>query len=450
MRPLQLFLLSFLFPVITHAQGIITTIAGTGVQGYSADSTLATNAELNIYAGKTAIDKNGTVYLADKSRIRKIDKATGLLITVCGNNTLAYSGDGGPAIDATLADCLYIAFNSAGDLFIADGGNRIRKIDMTTGIITTIAGTGSNGYNGDTIPALSANLATGYIAFDKYDNLYLSEYNRIRKIDANGILTTVGGNGTAGISGDGGPAMDATIEPGALCVDTAGNIYFIQIYSPDDATFVRKIDGATGIISLFAGANWGMFAGDGGPAVTASMTMCSDIAADKQGNVYIVDSWENARIRKVDAAGIINTVAGTGQYTYNGDSISALAANLKPVMVSVDSCGNLYITENMQPRIRKVTYDGDCYTEPTSVRRAVDESGVVSVWPNPASSTVTISSSEKISSVIMVDVTGRIVLERIVNSEECTVDVSVLSSGVYFVAVRQEKGDVSVVKLVRE
>ena len=336
------------------AAGIISTVAGNGTQGFGGDDGPATAAQLN-YPEGLAVDPAGNLYIAEPGnfRIRKVS-AGGVISTVAGNGSQGFSGDGGPAIAAQLAP-VAVAVDSASSLYIADN-NRIRKV-TTAGIISTVAGNGTWGFSGDGGPA---NLAQIYgpdnTIIDSEGNLYIADMNnhRIRKVTAAGIISTVAGNGSQGFSGDDGPATDAQLnQPSGVAVDLAGNLYIADAGNQR----VRKVTVA-GIVSTVAGnGTWG-FSGDDGPAVSAQLKYPKDVSVDSTGNLYIVDS-QNNRIRKVTANGIISTVAGNGSQGFGGDGGPATAAQLnQPSSMAVDSAGNLHIADISNHRIRKVTAAG--------------------------------------------------------------------------------------------
>ena len=217
-----------------------------------------------------------------------------------------------------------MAVDASGNLYIADtGNNRIRKVSAT-GIITTVAGNGSAGYSGDGGPATSAQLdGPEGVAVDGSGNLYIADTcnNRIRKVSATGIITTVAGNGSAGYSGDGGPATSAQLSlPAGVAVDGSGNLYIAD----SGNNRIRKVS-ATGIITTVAGNGSPGYSGDGGPATSAQLNQPAGVAVDASGNLYIADSSNN-RIRKVSATGIITTVAGNGFDGYSGDGGPATSA----------------------------------------------------------------------------------------------------------------------------
>ncbi|MDA0711201.1 MAG: NHL repeat-containing protein, partial [bacterium] len=277
--------------------------------------------------------------------------------TVAGIGTFGFGGDGGPAISAQIADPLGVFVDLAGNVYFADTNNRrIRKID-TSGIITTVAGNGNSGYAGDGGPATSASLADpSGIAVDASGNVYIADTNnqRIRKVNSAGTITTIAGDGNAGFSGEGGLATAARINfPTGLFVDNAGNVFFAD----RENHRVRKVD-ALGVITTVAGTGSFGSSGDGGPATSASLAFPSGVFVDGTGAVYIADRF-NYKVRKIDAAGVITTVAGNGAFGFSGDGGLAVSANLAfPSGVYVDIGGNLYIADRDNHRIRKVDTNG--------------------------------------------------------------------------------------------
>lgn len=336
--------------IIKNDVRIIDTVAGDRVRGYNGDGIPAKEAHLYFPAGIT-VDAMGDLYIADMEnhRIRKVD-VNGIITTVAGNGIGGYSGDGGPATAASFFYPGSIAVDNIGNLYIADNSHRIRKVDKN-GTITTIAGTGTYGYSGDGGPATAAKIHfPSGIQIDNTGNLYFGDtYNRrVRKIDPNGIITTVAGNGIRGYSGDGGLATAARLSyPHELAIDVNGNLYIL-----DWGNYcIRKVD-TKGIITTVAGTGIRGYSGDGGPAVSANLNYSYGVAVDVIGNLYIADSF-NYRVRKVDSTGIITTIAGTGTYGYGGNGGPATEAMIEHSSgISIDTAGNLYFSEDSV--IRKV------------------------------------------------------------------------------------------------
>ena len=340
----------------TESVLIIESFAGNGLPGYSGDGGPA--AEAHLIPSDVAVDAAGSVYVVDAGnrRVRKID-AAGIITTYAGTGKIGYSGDGGPATEAQLWSPIRVAVDAAGNLYCVDrqrSNNRIRKIDAA-GIITTYAGTGGYGYSGDGGPAAEAQLDfPDDMAVDAAGNLYVSEYSRIRKIDAAGIITTFAGTAELGYSGDGGPATEAQLEfPSEVAVDAAGNVYVAD----QRRRRIRKID-AAGIITTFAGTGErGSSGGDGDIATMAQFFRIYGLAVDADGNVYISEGGNAqnrfTRIRKIDTEGVITTVAGTGKPDYSGDGGPALQAELRsPEGLAADAEGNVYVADGGNSRVR--------------------------------------------------------------------------------------------------
>ena len=339
--------------------GIITTIVGTGEPGFSGDGGPAVAAQLLGPQG-VAADGAGNLYVADSVnfRIRRVDPS-GMIITIAGTGKQGYSGDGGPATGARLNVPEGVAVDAAGNLFIGDAYNhRIRRVDPS-GTITTIAGTGKQGYSGDGGPAIAARISgPSGLTVDGNGNLYFSGSERVRKIDPSGSITTIVGSGVSGAGGDGGPAIAAELNlPRGVAVDNVGNLYVAQ--SGHDR--IRRVD-PSGIIDTVAGAGDSGFGGDGGPAVDARLDYPLELAVDIIGNLYVADYF-NHRIRRMDPFGNITTIAGTGKRGFSGDGGPAVDAQLHlPNSVAVDIGGNLYISDRLNDRIRRVDPFGNIIT----------------------------------------------------------------------------------------
>jgi sugar lactone lactonase YvrE len=330
--------------------GSITTVAGNGVQGSAGDDGLATAAQLSNPRG-VAVDAAGNLYIADtyNNRIRRVDGITGIITTLVGTGVAGYSGDGGPASAAQIYFPVGLTVDGVGNLYIADQNYAIRKVDIS-GIITTLAGDGSWGYSGDGGPASAAQMAEPrQMSVDSAGNLYFADSfnNRIRRVDGNsGVITTVAGDGTPGYSGsgDGGQATAAQLNTPmsvAVAVDGSGRM----IIADSRNLRIREVD-ATGVITSIAKGIVG-YSGDNVAANTATLNGPSSVAADSVGNIYIADYY-NFRARKVDTVGTITTVAGDGS---QGNALSQLGyAN----GVAADSLGNRYIADTGSHRILRV------------------------------------------------------------------------------------------------
>jgi sugar lactone lactonase YvrE len=341
---------------IAAGSGLVSTIAGNeGSVTFSGDGDLATGARLN-RPKRLAVDRSGNLFIADNEnqRIRKVDAASGVITTIAGKGVYEEPRDNGPATTMFIAKPMGVAVDASGNVYFAETDNSfVRKIDMTTGIMTRVAGT-SFGFSGDGSPAIHAQLAfPSSVALDRDGNIYIAdEYNfRVRKIAVGtGIITTIAGNGDFIASGDGGPATAAGVLAAAVTVDGAGNVYI-----SDGSTSIRRVAAGSGIISTVVGSDRNEFSGDGGPASEAKLNYPSDLAVDSLGNLYIADT-DNQRIRKVDAgSGIITTVAGSGKQGFLGDGGDATAAALgMPSGVALDASGNLFIADDANGRVRKV------------------------------------------------------------------------------------------------
>jgi len=351
-----------------QAPGSLVTAAGGGSQ--EAEGIPATDLALDKPFG-AAVDAAGNLYIADRlnNRIRRVDALTGAVTTVAGTGASGYSGDGGPATQAQINGPQAVAVDAAGNLYIADSGNRrIRRVDALTGVIATLAGTGERGFGGDGGPAADATFdEIVALAVHGQSSLYVADginangqgNSRVRRIElASGIITTVVGSGSPGFSGDGGPATDASLTPEGLAVDAAGNLYMADIINHR----IRKVDATTNTITTVAGrgpvnfiTGIGGFSGDGGPATQAHLNFPAGVAVDADGHVYISDT-ENNRIRAVDpASGIIVTVAGTGSPGVAGDGGRALDAQLnRPTRLDMDASGHLIIVDTFNDRIRRL------------------------------------------------------------------------------------------------
>jgi sugar lactone lactonase YvrE len=346
------------YTITSQRTSLISTIAGGGTGGFSTAGGVATNVELGMPQG-IAIDKGGNIYFADgiNEVVWRQDASTGNLSVIAGTGVAGYSGDNGPAISAQLYYPRGVAVDTSGNVYIADAdNNRIRMVSAQTGVIKTIAGgSGSFSSLGDGGPATQAFLSYPFgLAFDAAGNLYIADEGngRIREVNRQtGIISTVAGGGTAN-PGDGGAATQATLYPQGVALDTSGNIYI-----PADGR-IRVVSAQTGMISTIAGDGDTGTSGDGGPATEAEVWPGLGIALDGQDNVY-VSSWPG-EVRKISKAdGTITLYAGNGYCSWDGDGLSATIAGLcEPEGLAFNSSGNLYIADAGNSRVRKVTAAG--------------------------------------------------------------------------------------------
>ena len=375
--------------------GRLSVFAGTGVAGYSGDGGPATQAELS-FPTALALSSNGDLYIADSgnNRIRMVSPS-GVITTVAGTGVAGFSGDGGPATQAELSFPTAIALSSTGALLIADGGNRRVREVSPTGTITTVAGNGTLGLSGDGGPATQAGLSeplgvaagpggiyvadawndvvrrilpSGVIetvagaadglqfpvavALNAAGDIFVADWsNRVIEVTPSGAARTVAGTGVAGFSGDGGPAVKAELDrPSGLAVAPNGDLYIA-----DSGNNRVRMVSPNGIITTIAGTGVAGFSGDGGPAVKAELNDPEGLAIGPGGGLYIADS-HNQRIREVLPGGAIRTVAGNGEVGYTGEGVPALSAALNyPAGVALDSSGNLYIAD-----------DGECDVDEVS------------------------------------------------------------------------------------
>ena len=393
---IRLFLLSICLITgisATNAQ-IITTYAGNGTNGYSGDGGSATAAELHNPIS-VVVDGNGNVYFSEtvNNCIRKVS-TSGIISTFAGKDTAGFRGDGGPATAALFNSPGSIGIDGAGNIYVADWGNNVVRKINTSGIISTVAGTGAYGFSGDGGPAIAAQLNKPNIAVDPDGNIYIADhYNyRIRKVNTSGIISTIAGTGVAGYSGDGGPAISAQINPYNIAVDSIGNVYYVDGVS-SVYRVIRKIT-PSGTINMFLDI-W-----------------AEAMVFDGSGNMYF--SEVSCLVRRVTPYGTVKIYAGNGYCnSTGGDGDTATHEEIKtPVGLALDAARNLYIAESNGARIRKVTY------VPTGINSVSGNVETLSVYPNPTSKAFTIempSAKDKVS-IIISDLLGKVIETRSIDS----------------------------------
>jgi uncharacterized protein (TIGR03437 family) len=332
------------------SQAQIVTIFAGGNPSAIGDGGSATNASLTEPTA-VAFDSLGNLYIADyqDNRIRKVD-SKGIITTVAGNGTADSTGDGGLAVNAAIHLPWGVAVDGQGNVYFSERiKNKVRRVDPT-GIITTVAGTGVAGYSGDGGPANAAQIYNPFgLATDNAGNLYIADSvnKRIRMVSPDGLIHTVAGNGSPNSTGDGLLATAAAIStPTAVAVDNAGNIYITE------ANVIRKVNTA-GIISTIAGSGGAGASGDGGPAINATLSAPQGVIVDYAGNVFIGDTSNN-RVREVNTAGIITSLAGAqpGPVTNGG---KASSTSIAAEGLAVDCQENVYVADSAHNLIIKIS-----------------------------------------------------------------------------------------------
>ena len=325
---------------------------------FGGDGGAATSARLNLPSG-LAVDGSGNTLIADahNRRIRRVAADSGIITTLAGTGATGYGGDGGPATSAVIDLPQAVALDGRGNVLFADTYNhRIRQVTVGTGIITTLAGTGVASFGGDGGPATSAGLRFPHaLAVENSGNVLIAdtENHRIRRVAlGTSVITTLAGTGVAGYNGDGGPATSANLHnPIDLALDESGNVLFAD----HNNHRIRRVAIGTGVITTLAGTGVSGFSGDGGPATSAQLQNPHGLALDASGRLYIAD-WMNNRVRQVaPGTGIITTLAGTGVLGFSGDGGPATSARLHaPRRVAVANSGAVLITDEYNHRIRQV------------------------------------------------------------------------------------------------
>ena len=447
--------------------GIITTIAGSDTAsslGHGGDGGPATCAHIVEPRG-VCVDVLGNAFIADAwySEVRKVDVVTGIIDTFAGNRNPGNLGDGGPAKSAELANCYNVFFDTGHQyLYISDEFNyRIRRVNMSTNIISGYAGTGLLGYNGD--GGLADTTMFGRLlgmCRDRDNNIYVGDYdnNRIRRIDAvTHIVTTYVGNGIDGYAGDGGPAIDARINrPGGLCFDKCGNLYFSMV----DSYCVRRVDVNTRIVTTVAGDGILGFSGDNGPAVNARLFGPIGVAVDSQGNLFISD-WGNNRIRKVTIYNpyihitaapndttsfgtpvtFSSTVSGGGdapvfQWYVNGVAIAGATNGTYAYTPANGDSLSCTLTSNSQCVGTPTAYSNTIHMKvwPLDVPE-INGWQQVSIFPNPAHNELTVTAAN-IMDITITNLLGEVLIgDHNLHVSTKRLNIAALHPGIYCVSV---------------
>lgn len=340
-----------------YGYGAISTFAGTGLLGNSGNGASAASSQLTQPVA-LAFDSSGNLYVADRAgnMVRQVAASTHIISGALSGSASADSGS------QVFHQPSAVALDRSGRLYVLDQGTgTVRRFSQFRGAMVLVAGSPSTngGYSGDSGPAIHAQLNhPAGMAFDRAGNLFIADTlnHRVRKlVSATGTIVTIAGSGTAGYSGDGGPAAAAQLSrPGGVAIDSEGNLYIAD----SAASVIRKVDARTGLISTVAGTGKAGFAGDQGPAIAAQLNSPQGVSVDTQGNLFIADTG-NQRVRELAARnGIITTIAGKGSKGYSGDGGPSARAQLnKPYATAIDAAGNLYIADSGNGAVRKVRPD---------------------------------------------------------------------------------------------
>ncbi len=429
-RMKQLFTLLLLIVMTPWCQAqIITTVAGGGTAGIG-DGGPAADCELNNPIG-IAVDAAGNIYIGDRdnNRIRKINTA-GIITTIAGTGAAGFSGDGGPATDAKIYGPYGLCVDNSGNVYFADNGNdRVRQIN-NSGIISTIAGGGSGGL-GDGGLATDALLSPGGVVKDLDGNFYIADgiNNRVRKIDALGIITTIAGGGSD--VGSGIPATNAKLNTlYSIAIDNDGNIYTGE----QSHSRVLKIT-PSGLLTIIAGTGSSGYNGDNIPATSAKLHRVNGLAVDNRGNVYISDGRNN-RIRMVNSEGIITTIAGTGIAGYSGDGGPATSGQFSTTTgIAIGLSNNLFVADFANDRVREISNVVNVANNP------IAKSNDFTLYPNPNNGKFTIGCSSKLVEpydVVVTDMLGMEVYKAEgVRGQSIDINLKV-PSGMYVVQLQGE------------
>ncbi len=368
----------------------IFTVAGNGIAGSTGNGGPATAAEI-YYPSGVAADALGNVYWSDELQVRKVNLVSGIVTTAAGTGVGGFAGIPGPATSANVGRPVGVAVDSSNNLYLASL-EYVLKVTYPAGTISIVAGNGSAGYNGDGIPATSAEIQTMAVAVDAAGNLYLADFgnHRIRKVNVGtGMISTIAGTGTAGYNGDGIPATSAELNfPTGVAVDGSNNLYISDLVNDR----VRRVNLVSGLITTVAGNGSTAYSGDGSIATSSGLQPVG-VGVDGSGNILVADNANNRVFKINPASDIITTVAGTaGGAGYNGDGIPATSAKLGPAYaVAVDPSGNLFIADQGNNRVREVACNQVVIFTPTSTPSSTTTTTNTPVSTSTTTATLTAS-----------------------------------------------------------
>lgn len=430
--PLRFLLIAILLPCFSQLSAqVITTFCGD-TAGYCGDGGLYSGACFN-YPSTVFFDSHSSMYIVDwaNNRIRKIDKSTNELTTIVGTGTAGYNGDNIPAKTASISHPGRMFIDSIDNIYFADAGNnRVRKIDASTGIITTIAGNGTASYSGDGGPATAAALNGPEGVYVNSSGVYITDFENhvVRKVSSSGIITNFAGVGVAAFSSDEQPATTMPLHhPECITGDNSGNLYFTDMHNYT----VKKIDFATGMCSNYAGNGMNGISGDGGAATSAKLMTPSGLTYH-DGHLYVAQP-STGTIRDIDvSSGIINTIAGVGVVGFGGDGGPATSAKLSyPQFACVAPDQNLYIADASNNRIRKILLN------PTGISKNA-KSPIIEIYPNPSKGKFTISGTVN-GDVAVCNIVGITVANTKIFNGQSAIDLSGQPDGVYFVNLKTDQ-----------
>jgi trimeric autotransporter adhesin len=447
---MKIILPGFLILIVNFSFNIcaqtISTYAGNGSSTFSGNGGPATAAEL-YYPEGVCVDDSGNVFVADNNNaVWKVSSSTGIIKIIAGTGIGGISPDGGLASVSQILQPLDVAVDDSGNVYFSENGaNKIRMVKASTGILSTMAGNGTYGFYGDGGPATAAEIWYPFgLVVDSAQNIYFADEDnyRIRKIThSTGIITTIAGNGTVGYNNDGIQATAAYLNyPAGVALDKAGNVYIADYGNHR----VREVSVSSGIISTFAGVGTPGLSGDGGLATAAELNYPAGVAFDNTGNLYIADE-HNGEVREVNnLSGIITDVAGNGISGFSGDGGPATAAELEyDYGVAIDNNNNIFIADAQNNRVREVK---GVITNAIKI----SNSDLVKMFPNPANDKVYISGLKKGTLLELYSITGQLIWSEnnSANTSITEIPVNNFQDGIYFLRIQFPDGSILAKKIV--